>query len=296
MADAKLATTDQSKPTLKQFLSKEEVKGKFQELLKDKAPTFIASLLQVSGSSTALKNADPTSIMNAALMAATLDLPINQNLGFAWIIAYGDKAQFQMGWRGYVQLAQRTAQYVRINVIEVHKNQFTSWNSLTEELVGDFSIDGDGDIVGYCGYFKLINGMEKTVYWSKAKVTAHGKRFSKSFASGPWRDLFDEMAKKTVLKNMLSKWGILSIEMQKAIQADQAVIKETEDGEFEYVDNQPDEKADPQEVNAELRVLLQEKVDAKLVPDDKKGRYIDILENEEVSSYAKMKKELEALK
>lgn len=243
--------------TTKDFFNKESVKNKFQELLGEKAPGFISSVLQVTSQNKLLSNADSTSIYTSAMMAATLDLPINQNLGFAWIVPYGRQAQFQMGWRGFVQLAQRTGQYQSINVVEVFENQFESFNPLTEEINADFTLTPDGNIVGYCGYFKLLNGFTKTVYWSREQAEAHGKKYSKSFnqKSSPWSIHFDAMAKKTVLKNMLSKWGILSIEMQKAVQVDQAVIIETDEGlegaiiDVDYVDNDQEEL--PQAVNEE---------------------------------------------
>lgn len=222
---------------IKQFFDREDVKTKFTEMLGKRAPQFITSVLQIATSNKLLENVEPVSIYNSAAIAATLDLPLNNNLGYAWIVPYGGKAQFQLGWKGLVQLAQRTAQYKRINVTEVYANQFKSWNSLTEELDADFSIDGTGGVVGYCAYFRLINGFEKVVYWSKEKVNAHGKKYSKSFGNGPWKDEFDKMAKKTVLKNALGQWGILSIEMQNAFKADQAVVENPDTVEVTYIDS-----------------------------------------------------------
>jgi recombination protein RecT len=185
-----------------------------------------------------LKNADPISVYNAALMAATLDLPINQNLGFAWIVPYGKAAQFQLGVKGLVQLAQRSGQYLNINVIEVYENQFESFNTLTENLNAKFDLPGEGKIIGYAAYFKLINGFEKTCFWTTEKVIQHGKRYSKSFNNGPWKTDFDAMAKKTVLKSTLSKWGILSIEMQTAVKIDQSVINDDQGESVTYVDHE----------------------------------------------------------
>lgn len=229
--------------TTKQFFNQEAVQNKFKEILGDKAPGFISSVLQVTTQNRLLAKASPESIYASAMMGATLDLPINQNLGFAWIVPYGNQAQFQMGWKGFVQLAQRTGQYENINVIPVYENQFNSFNVLTEELDADFSLEPSGNVVGYCAYFKLLNGFTKTAFWSREKAEAHGKKYSKSFNSGPWKTDFDAMAMKTVLKNTLSKWGILSIEMQKAHQVDQAVIQEVDGDltgmtiEVDYVDN-----------------------------------------------------------
>lgn len=226
--------------TLKMLMNEDHVKAKFREMLGNRAPGFITSILQVANGNDALMRVDPVSIYNAAATAATMDLPINQNLGFAWIVPYDGKAQFQMGYKGFVQLALRTAQYSRINVIEVYENQFKSWNALTETLDADFGVDGKGKITGYCAYFRLINGFEKTVYWTVARVVEHGKKYSKSFhhPKGQWKNNFEDMAKKTVLKFMLSKWGILSIELQKALEVDQAVINDVDAQDVSYPDNE----------------------------------------------------------
>jgi recombination protein RecT len=251
--------------TAKSLFNQDNVKTRFAEILGKKSVGFIASVLQCTAQNSSLAKADPNSILQAAMIAATLDLPINANLGFAYIIPYDNsikdkdgnwqkitQGQFQVGWRGFVQLAQRSGQYLKINVVEVFQNQFKSYNTLTEELDADFSIDGEGDIVGYVAYFKLLNGFEKTVYWSKAKVTAHAQKYSKAFSSqygkSPWKDVdqFHEMAKKTVLKNTLSKWGPLSIEMQTAMKTDQAVIKDADTQDIDYSDVEPLQIEDPE--------------------------------------------------
>lgn len=241
----------------KQFFTQDNVKKRFEELLGKKAVGFVSSVLQVVNGNKSLANADTNSVFQAAMTAAVLDLPINQNLGFAYIIPYKqsvkienkwvqkDVAQFQMGWKGFVQLAQRSGQYLRINVTEVYENQFKSYNNLTEELDADFGIDGIGKIVGYAAYFKLLNGFEKTCYWSIEKVTAHAGKYSIAFKSGgktPWLDddQKHEMGKKTVLKNTLSKWGILSIDIQKAVISDQAVIIDSDNDDVVYPDNTED--------------------------------------------------------
>ncbi|WP_294288496.1 recombinase RecT [uncultured Chryseobacterium sp.] len=222
------------------LFSQINVKEKFENLLGKKAQGFISSVLQIVNGNNLLKNADPMTVYNAAATAAVLDLPIDPNLGFAWIVPYKGKAQFQMGWKGFVQLALRTGQYKRINVTEVYENQFKSFNRLTEELDADFGIDGEGEIVGYASYFKLNNGMEKLTYWSRKEIEKHAKKYSQSYGKGgmsPWndKDQFHAMAKKTVLKNMISKWGIMSIEMQTAHLADQSI--QDQEGKYDYVDN-----------------------------------------------------------
>lgn len=279
-----------TKITAKELFNKESVKAKFQELLGQRAPQFITSVLQIVASNSLLKSADPNSVFHAAAVAATLDLPLNNNLGFAWIVPYKKNykdsqgnwqstvlAQFQIGYKGYTQLAQRTGEYQRMNVVEVYANQFKSFNPLTEQLDADFTTEGEGEIVGYCCYFKLLNGFEKLTYWKKEKVLNHAKKYSKSYSkpknngtenvpatngfSGVWETEFDKMAKKTVLKNTLEKWGILSIEMRKAIKVDQAVINDADSEDVTYIDgaNQP---VDKEEERVSLMIS-----DAKTIED-----------------------------
>ena len=143
------------KKDIKTLLQTAGVQKRFEELLGARAQGFISSVLQISQNNKLLAVAEPRTILNAAVTAATLDLPINQNLGYAYIVPYKGVAQFQIGWKGLVQLAERTGQYKKINVIEVFENQFTSYNRLTEILEGDFTIEGKGEIVGYVAYFKL---------------------------------------------------------------------------------------------------------------------------------------------
>lgn len=226
--------------TTKDLFGQKSIQQRFEAILGKKAQGFISSVLQVINSNNILQKANPHTVLNAAATAASLDLPINPNLGFAWIVPYKGQAQFQMGWKGFVQLALRTGQYHRINATEVYENQYKSFNRLTEELIADFDIEGEGEIVGYAAYFRLVNGLEKMTYWSKQEVVKHAKKYSQAYGKGsmsPWNDpdQFHAMAKKTVLKNTISKWGIMSIEMQTAQLADQAV--QVSEGEYHYVDN-----------------------------------------------------------
>lgn len=224
--------------SLKNVILSENVEARFQKMLGDNANQFLTSVLNTVNNNKLLQNSDPNTILTAAATAASLNLPIDNNLGYSWIVPYKGQAQFQIGWKGFVQLALRTNQYERINVVEVYENQFEFYNSLTEDLKADFSKPGEGDVIGYAGYFRLVNGFEKTVFWSKKQVTDHGKRFSKTFSNGAWKTDFNSMAKKTVVKMMLSKWGITSLELQKAVKFDQSVVDN--DGTGRYVDRAPD--------------------------------------------------------
>lgn len=258
-------STQIAQTTAKDFFSKDAVKSKFNELLGERATAFITSVLQIATSNKLLATADPSSIYNAACMAATLDLPINQNLGYAYIVPYAGKAQFQIGYKGIIQLAQRTGQYLKINVVEVYENQFESFNALTEELKADFTKEPQGKIVGYCAYFKLLNGYEKTIYWTHEKVERHAKRYSKSFGNGVWKDEFEKMAKKTVLKHCLSTWGILSVEMQSAVTVDQTVIKDIDTLDVEHIDlnlsNDEKIKKAKEQITDALEFLSQKEAD-----------------------------------
>ena len=237
-----------TKLTVQNLFAKEDVRARFTEMLGKKAQGFITSVLQITNSNELLKNADPLSIYNAAATAATLDLPLNNNLGFAYIIPYKQKkdgnlvdvAQFQLGYKGFIQLAQRSGQFQTISASPIYEGQLVEQNPLTG-FVFDFTKKTSDKVIGYASYFKLINGFEKTLFMSVEEMNKHGVRFSKTFAKGfgLWKDDFDSMALKTVLKLLLSKFAPLSIEMQRAVISDQAIINDVETQDVTYVDNEP---------------------------------------------------------
>lgn len=203
---------------LKNLMNSEDIKRRFTEVLKDKACQYMSSIINLVNGDTNLMECEPMSVIASCMVAATLDLPIDKNLGYAWVIPYKKKASFQLGYKGYIQLALRTSQYKAINVIDVHEGELKSWNPLSEELIIDFDSKKSDAIIGYAGYFELLNGFRKSVYWGKENIEAHRKKFSKSDFG--WNNDYNAMAEKTVIRNMLSKWGILSIEMQKAYSED----------------------------------------------------------------------------
>lgn len=201
--------------TIQGLVAQDDIKARFEELLGKKAPGFISSLLAVVNNNKLLAKANPKTIVAAGAMAASLDLPINQNLGFAYIIPYGNEAQFQMGYKGYIQLAMRTGQYQTINAVEVYEGEIVKQNRFTGEY--EFGEKTSDKIVGYIAYFKLVNGFEKYLYMSIEEMQAHAKKFSKNYKGGTEKwglTDFHSMAIKTVLKRLISKYGILSIEMQ----------------------------------------------------------------------------------
>lgn len=230
-------------PQLKTLLGRDEVKNRFQEIMGKKAPGFISSILSLTNGNAQLQKAEPHSILNAAVVAATLDLPINPNLGFAAIVPYKNTAQFQLQYKGLVQLAMRSGQYKTINVSEVYEGEIKNVNRFTGDY--EFGERTSDMVVGYMAYFKLVNGFEKYSYMTVDEIKEHAARYSKTYqrGDGVWKDNFDAMAKKTVLKLLLSKFGILSIEMQRAQTFDQSSIKsdltvtDVDDAEIEYVDN-----------------------------------------------------------
>ena len=227
--------------SVKGLLSQENVKQKFQEILQGRASGFIANLAVMVNNSEALCKCDPMTVISAAVVSASLDLPLDPNLGMAAIVPYGNKAQFQIMYKGLIQLSLRSGQFKTIGVTEIYDGQLKSENPLTGDFVFDFSVKGV-NVIGYAAYFRLINGFEKTIYWPVEKVKQHGKKYSKTFSNqnGKWNDDFDAMARKTVLKSLLNTWAPKSIEMQRAIVADQAVVSGGIEGdsEFEYVDNE----------------------------------------------------------
>lgn len=226
-----------------------EVQARFQNILGKKAPGFIVSVINCINDNENLKNADPNSILFAAANAATLDLPINPNLGFAYIIPYNKKqpdgsykqfAQFQMGYKGFIQLAMRSGQFQTISAAPIFEGQLVEENPLTG-FKFDFTKKESDKVIGYAAYFKLINGFEKTLYMTIKDIQAHGRKYSKTFGSkfGRWETDFEAMATKTVVKLLLAKFAPLSIEMlQKATLTDQAVLSDWDDQNPDYVDNE----------------------------------------------------------
>jgi recombination protein RecT len=246
-----LQTQKQSAVSL---LQQDNVKKKFAEILGNKSAGFITSVLSAVNSNALLKNATPNSVYMAAMMAAALDLPVNQNLGFAYIIPYNSKvkgengepdkwvtaAQFQMGYKGFIQLAQRSGQYKTISAAPVYEGQLISEDPL-KGFEFNWKAPKTEKIIGYAGYFALINGFEKTLYMSVEELQKHGQKYSKTYSqsSSKWKTDFEAMAMKTVIKLLLSKFAPLSVDtvMQKAIVADQAVINDSETLDVTYTDS-----------------------------------------------------------
>lgn len=206
---------------LKGILNNETMQQNFRNILAENAGAFMASIIELYQSDGNLQKCDPNKVVLEALKAATLKLPINKQLGFAYIIPYGNVPTFQLGFRGLIQLAQRSGQYRYINADVVWEGENVSYNRITGmlEISGKATSDTP---VGYFAYFQLLNGFEKCVYWTREKVEAHAKRYSKAWskADSPWHTNFDAMALKTVLKTIISKYGVMSVEFANAIAND----------------------------------------------------------------------------
>ena len=232
------------KHNAKDFFAKPMVQEKLKELVGKNAPAFATSVLQIVNSNSMLVNADPQTIFSAACMAATLNLPINNNLGFAYIVPFKNnktstiEAQFQLGYKGYIQLAQRSGQFSRIAATPVYEGQLINENPLLGYEF-DWSVKPGGEPIGYVAFFKLINGFTAELYMSKEEVTKHANKYSQTAKKGfgVWKDQFEAMALKTVLKLLLSKQAPLSIDMQKAQIADQMVIHDVDTLTGDYIDH-----------------------------------------------------------
>lgn len=214
------------------MLDRDGMRKRFDELLGKRAPQFISSIVSMVNADKNLQQAfyeSPMTVIQSSLKAAMFDLPIDQSLGYAYIVPFKNykkdigakkmEATFILGWKGMHQLALRTGAYKTINVVDVREGELKRYNRLTEEVDIDFVEDEDArealPVIGYVGYYRLINGAEKTVYMSVKAIAAHEKKFRKGEYQGKgWRDDWDAMARKTVYRILIGKWGVMSIDYQ----------------------------------------------------------------------------------
>lgn len=221
---------------------------------KDRATRFVANISSAVAINPDLQECDAGTILSGALLGESLNLSPSPNLGQFYLVPFNDTknkrkvAQFQIGYKGYIQLAIRSGQYKKLNVLAIKKGELISYDPLNEEievnLIKDEEQRENAETIGYYAMFEYVNGFRKAMYWSKAKMMKHALRYSKAFANKTgysyWEKDFDGMAYKTMLRQLISKWGIMSIDMQRAVDGDMATIKE--DGTPEYVDNTPVEE------------------------------------------------------
>ena len=248
-------STQQNNMSLGELMHSPAVVGKLNEVWNSPqmANSFMSSVISVANGNPQLRNAEPMSIIGAAMVAATMQLQVIPTLGQCYIIPYGKKAQFQVGYLGLLQLCQRSGQFKKILAAPVHEGEYVSGDEFDEEYVFDKKQKKSDKVIGYMAKFELLNGFTKVAYWDIEKVKAHATKFSQAFRAGfnsPWKSDFDAMAQKTVLKSIL-KFAPKSIEMQNAVAFDQAVVNtntsDVQDLDIdafapEYVDNIESEK------------------------------------------------------
>ncbi|NTU49749.1 MAG: recombinase [Desulfobulbaceae bacterium] len=209
---------------LRNILEMPGMQSLIKTTLKDKAELFTASVLEVFSADSYLQKCDPAAVAKEAMKAATLNLPLSKSLGFAWVVPFGGQPQFQIGWKGYVQLAQRTGQYKFINAGPVYEGELRKVSKLT----GEVDIDGDPvseKVIGFFAYIELTNGYSKALYWPVAKVEAHAIKYNQQCKKagklqGVWASDFEAMGTKTLLATLIRRYGIMSTEMLGVVRED----------------------------------------------------------------------------
>lgn len=214
------------------YLDGEGMRKRFDELLGKRSAQFVSSVVSLVNADGNMQKAfleSPMTVIQSALKAASFDLPIDQNLGYAYLVPFDNykkdlgakkmECNFILGWKGMHQLALRTGAYKTINVVDIREGELKSYNRLTEEVDLQFIEDEDEreakPVVGYVGYYRLVNGAEKTIYMSVKAINNHEQKFRKGQYQGKgWRDDWDAMARKTVYRKLIGKWGVMSINYQ----------------------------------------------------------------------------------
>lgn len=234
-------------PQLKQTLNAPSVKAKFEEMLGKRAPQFMTSITTVVQNNALLQKADVNSVVMGAATAASMDLPLHPALGYAALVPFNSKdgcyAQLQVMANGLVELAMRSGQVQSLIAEEVLDGQLVKKNKFTGDYVFDEDAKKSDKVIGYMAYIRLNNGFEKYEYMTVEEIKAHAQKFSQTFkkGGGVWRDNFSAMAKKTLLRKILTKWCPKSLQMQQAIVFDQSVVNGTvdniEDATPQYADN-----------------------------------------------------------
>lgn len=272
------------------FLANPRTQDYLSTVLAEKKASFVNNITALVSNNAALQVCKPETLMFACLKATALDLPLDQNLGFAYVLPYKDNknnvtlAQFQMGYKGFVQLAIRSGQFKSLNATEVRLGELVSEDFVTGELSFRKAENREGlPVIGYVAYFKLVGGFEKYLYMTVEEMKAHALRYSQTYKKGYglWaeKDSFDAMARKTVLKLLLSKYAPLSVEMRDAISLDQAVLKGED--KYEYVDNSPDEQPQPEASETAKRKAVEVKEQMEAMKARRGGAPAEQSENPE---------------
>lgn len=285
------------KQTFSAFMTAQNIKARINEVVGKNAQSFMTSIVSAVSANPALQECEPSSILSAAFLGEGLKLSPSPQLGQYYIVPYENKkagvkqAQFQLGYKGYIQLAIRSGYYRKINVIAIKAGELIRFDPLNEDievnLIDDFEEREAKDTIGYYAMFEYTSGFRKAIYWPKSKMLCHADRFSKAFSKESYKKLlagqipekdmwkyssfwykdFDAMAYKTMLRQLISKWGVMSVDLQKAYEADEAFIKE--DGTAEYIDIEEAPATAPvQPANTAKEATLKEPEQAPADDDD----------------------------
>lgn len=240
------------KQTFSAFLAQDAMKKKINEMVGgEKGQQFVTSIISAVSTNPQLAECDNASIVSAALLGQALNLSPSPQLGQYYMVPFNDNkrgckvAQFQIGYKGYIQLAIRSGQYKKLNVLAIKEGELKKYDPLNEEIEVEL-IENEEErekatTIGYYAMFEYLNGFRKTIYWSKEKMEAHALKYSMGYRAKKgytfWEKDFDGMAYKTMLRQLISKWGIMSVDltMQKALESDMAVINDN--GTYDYIDN-----------------------------------------------------------
>lgn len=257
---------DNNLPRLKAALNAPSVKAKFEEMLGKRSSQFMTSITSVVNNNALLQKADVSSIIMGSAVAASMDLPLNPNLGYAALVPFNSKegcfAQLQIMVKGWTELFLRSGQCQSIICETVYEGQLVKKNKFTGEYVFDEDAKTSDKIIGFMAYFKLTNGFEKYDYMTVDEIKAHAQRFSQTYKKGfgVWKDNFESMAQKTVLKRLLTKYAPKSIEMQQMAMFDQSVVKGSvenmEEATPDYADNKKEDA-----VEADYVEVIEDNVD-----------------------------------
>lgn len=262
-----------NKPKFSAAIQSDTYKNLINQTLgdKDRATRFIASISSAVATNTDLQQCDAGTILSGALLGESLNLSPSPQLGQYYLVPFNKKvkgvdgdesyikvAQFQLGYKGYIQLAIRSGQYKKLNVLAIKKGELIKYDPLNEEIEVNLMEDEEerenAETIGYYAMFEYTNGFRKSLYWSKSKMEKHALKYSKGYSAHKgytfWEKDFDGMAYKTMLRQLISKWGIMSIDMQQAVEKDMTAINT--DGTYEYVDNEEDTIIEQQESKDEV--------------------------------------------
>lgn len=265
------------KQTFSAFLATDAMKKKINEMVGgEKGQQFVTSIISAVSTNPQLAECENSSIVSAALLGQALNLSPSPQLGQYYMVPFNDSkrgckvAQFQIGYKGYIQLAIRSGQYKKLNVLAIKEGELKKYDPLNEEIEVELMENEEerekAETIGYYAMFEYLNGFRKTLYWSKQKMEAHALKYSMGYRAKKgytfWEKDFDGMAYKTMLRQLISKWGIMSVDltMQKALESDMAVINDN--GSYDYIDNtdaepivvqneeQPEQQEEQQNTNA----------------------------------------------